>query len=314
MSGSVISQRALILSQIIRGLAYYATDHYSIAQSFFQQAADNPTWWSSDGKEFIYLMIGNTYQRQSACNMDPAYLPMALDAYTKALDINPSFLRVRAGWASTMYLQSLQDFSKLPDQCPTPGLYKEIVDRERLITAQQAFESMLKDSLASTNDQNNIHVIIPKLHSGLGSIYLTRYMTDGDEQWLKKARTSFLDAIKLGGDNPDANYHVGYSYAMLATLDHCDQNIEQAIENYEQAAGRLSPAYNALYYAELGELFCYKNELDVAVKFYKQAVAECGMASQNECSLFFKDCDQYNTRWKQLRQLKAENANTCISE
>ncbi len=311
LSGSVISQRSLILSQIIKGLAYYAADHYSPALEYFQMAADNPTWWSSDGKESIYLMIGNTIQRQAGCNLDASLLPDASDAYAQALAIRDDFLRAKAGKAATTYLLSLNDTSKLPGGCPEAGLYQDYVDTELLYQSQEEFEDLLAEVSSQAADSENSRALIPKLHTGLGTIYLVRYMTDGDPHWLDDSRSAYQEAIRLGEGQPAADFHVGQAHAMLGTLAECEGDVQQAKANYTQAAVRMSPAYNALYSASLGEIYCREDNLDGAVQAYKNAVANCGLASENECVYFFRNCDQYNTRWKELLRYQAEELETC---
>ncbi len=310
LSASAISQRALILSQIIKGLTYYNADQFSRALEYFQSASKNPTWWTSDGKELIYLLIGNTYQRRSGCNMKTDDLPGALQAYEQSLAIEPDFLRSQIGRAGALYLLSLNDISKLPGGCPAPGLYQGFVNLEKLNQAAQSFENVRDELLAEPESVESKNAL-PKVYAGLGYSYLVRFLAGEGEEWLEQSRSMFQEVINLGKDNLVVQFHVGQANGMLGTLAQCDRNQDLALEFYQKAAGRMSPNTNALYYSRIGEISCQKGDLKGATLAYKNAVANCGLAAEAECTVFYADCDGYNTRWKNLLERKNQGKTTC---
>jgi len=305
LANSEITQQSIILTTIVKGLFFYSLGQYGEALVHFDEVIENPHL--SEGKKIAYLLRGNAQQLLSSCNMDPGYLSGAYDSYQLSLDEDPDYLRGLIGLGGTEYLQSFDHTEALPGGCPTPGSYEGLVDMVKLDDALETYTSALQIA-ENEPDFSTQKGIEAKIYMGLGTIYLTKYFISGEENWLIEAQDAYNRAIEIGKNDDVAKFHVGQAYAMLATMNHCENRIDQAIPQYEEAARRLSPAESAGYYATLGELYCWKNDLEAAVQAYENAVANCGIASREECSASLNDCDEYNSTWRKLR-LQLENGN-----
>ena len=83
-----------ILSLIAIGLSYYSADDPTRALEYFQQAEQNPYWPRTDGKEIIYLLLGNAKIRQAALQPSEEALAAGIRLlYRGAVDRS----RLRAG-------------------------------------------------------------------------------------------------------------------------------------------------------------------------------------------------------------------------
>ena len=67
------------------GLAYYSVEDFENAVDYFQRAADEERWLKTNGKEVVYLMLGNAYVRWASKDNSSEYLPAAAENYAEAL-------------------------------------------------------------------------------------------------------------------------------------------------------------------------------------------------------------------------------------
>lgn len=97
--------RTRALSEFIIGLSYYSIDELQPAFDHFQAAQANTRWDDRDGKEILYLFLGNASGKLATGRSDdgaPSDLGPALAFYEQALALNAEYGRARLGRAEVL--------------------------------------------------------------------------------------------------------------------------------------------------------------------------------------------------------------------
>jgi tetratricopeptide (TPR) repeat protein len=253
-----LSGRANALGLITIGLAYYSIDNFEQALAYFSQAEANKGWLENAGKEIIYLLLGNANVRLASKEKSDQYLSAALDYYNTALDINGAYTRAKVGQASALYLMALGD--------PTNPSF-ETVASDQLDQAATAFENAL--TLGNPPASANIRA---KVNFGLGQIDLVRsQMADGD--WLAQAEAKFKQVVQ---EYEQGNGRIidlaGHAYARLALIASLHGNVDTAADHYTRATQLVTPYYQGYYYTRLGEVYARSEQIDQAIEAYDEAI------------------------------------------
>ncbi len=253
-----VASRVKALCLITIGLAYYSIDSFDNALDYFQKAELTEGWFDSDGKEVVYLLIGNSYIRKASLEKTVDYLPLAKEAYKKALSIAPDYIRARLGLSGVTYLEALGDVND--------PLW-ETVDLDDLSEA----EDILLGISIPENSPDEIS-FKAKIDFRLGHIYFARFEIIHGE-WLNLSKNKFEQVIRAYNiDNPQIADLAGQSYAKLALIEWIENNPNEAIADYQKAITLVTPYYKAHYSALLGELYLSQGEIDLAIKSYEQAI------------------------------------------
>ena len=84
--------RTSIMANLVIGLGYYLTGRYDRAAHYFEVADGLPGWDPGEGKELLYVMLGNTAGKRGD-------LDAATQYYAEALAANPEYARAQLGAA-----------------------------------------------------------------------------------------------------------------------------------------------------------------------------------------------------------------------
>jgi tetratricopeptide (TPR) repeat protein len=112
--GEPLSARTKALASMILGVWYYQADQPSIALHHLNVAAHNSEWRDSEGKEVVYLFLGNAAERQGAQEQRKQHpnahivqrsFAEAVGYYQRALSIDRQYARAWYGIAETRFLQ-----------------------------------------------------------------------------------------------------------------------------------------------------------------------------------------------------------------
>jgi len=102
------------LSYVMTGLFEHMTQQFDSALKSYQAALDTPNWGDKDGKEIVYLLIGNSQMKlaeQAARKCDRntvlAHTDDAEKAYHESKTIAPDFARTYAGLANVYAVRAL---------------------------------------------------------------------------------------------------------------------------------------------------------------------------------------------------------------
>jgi len=97
--------RTHALSEFIIGLSYYSINDLQPAFDHFQAARSNTRWEDRDGKEVLYLFLGNSAGKLATAEQGagrPSDLGAARAFYDRALELNPEYARARLGRAEVL--------------------------------------------------------------------------------------------------------------------------------------------------------------------------------------------------------------------
>ena len=134
-----LTGRTDALVYVSLGLSAMALDNYDLALQHFMEADAVPGWTATSGKQVLYFLIGNTYERKAGQirKITPEeyrqYLDDAQRYYQQAVTPDSSYARGQLGLANLIYLNALGDLFGPVFQ----------VDLDRLAEAEQAYRAVL---------------------------------------------------------------------------------------------------------------------------------------------------------------------------
>jgi tetratricopeptide (TPR) repeat protein len=250
--------RTDVLSLIALGLSYYATDNPTKALEYYTQAEQNDYWPRTDGKEIIYLLLGNAMLRQASVEFTSATLSAARDNYQQALEINPGYARAKVGEAVTLYMMALGDPEKISEATLDQGMLQQALTtyQEALAMGQAAGDAEIE----------------PKVHAGLGQIYFVQGLI-GQAGMIEQAKAEMqwvVDAFEQGDTHLATR--AGYAHGYLGTIATVERDTDGAIAQFQQAVKMATPFYQSFYYTRLGNVYCEKGQTDLALAAYQDAI------------------------------------------
>lgn len=227
----IFAVRSTILSTAIVGLWYYAEHMYERALAYFQSIDNDGFWEDVQGREILYLFIGN-------CQGKLNELALAQEAFQKSLSIDPEYARSYIGLANVYYLLALRP----------AGSQQEFAKIDQTILEQA--EITYKEALTVLN-QPVFADIDAKVHFGLGQIYLVRSLASTVAP-IQPAVTEFTTVLELyaDGSNPRLAELAAESHARLGLIFAIQEQIDRAAEQYRLAAATTDDLQRKAYYME----------------------------------------------------------------
>jgi tetratricopeptide (TPR) repeat protein len=222
--------RTEALTRITVGLAYYAIGKFEEALRFFESAEGIEGWKDDEGKQVLYLLVGNSAGRIGDLDLAGAY-------HKKSLSVDSEYARAYVGLASSYYMLALKPYEESGDPAKTD------IDLLRLAigTYERASEAAHQPVLSD---------IETKVHFGLGQCYFM-LVYSGVEELFTPAIAEFEAVIKEYGDgaNPRVLELAVESYARLGLIYDLCGHPNLAIRNYEKAGSLLKgdPEKRSLY-------------------------------------------------------------------
>ena len=277
--------RVDILSLIAIGLSYYSADDPARALEYFNQAEQNAHWPRTDGKEIIYLLLGNAKIRQAPSQPSEDALSEAYGYYTKALAIDPGYVRAKLGEAAALYMMATAELIRAPASTVGCGRLQQADD-----TYQQ---TRGMDGSAGSSG------LEAKARYGLGQVYLVRafYCLDGPARQaeFERARAEFEAVIaEFKGGNPVLEGRAGKSYGYLGTIADERGDYATAIAYYQMAVQHTFPSQRILYYGRLGRAHCLRGEPAEAIGAYQDAIDTARLYG------YAKDVEDYTAKLENL--------------
>jgi hypothetical protein len=276
-----LSARINALSTITIGLAYLSIDNPDKALEFFSGAEKEEGWLDNAGKEIVYLLIGNANAIQASMMKDDNYLDPAYQAYSRALQVNPDYARAMLGQAGILYLEALGD---------PQALSLNAVDLDKLQASEIAFQQALQNGSAPPTAN-----VETKMHFGLGQIYFVRAQLEGGD-WLERSRQEFL---LVTADYESGNQLVvlqtSHAYARLGLIARLEDQLDQAVQYYQQSIAIASPFYQAYYNTRLGETYLSADLKEEALETYQEAI---------RVAEFYGDQESVNTYQNRLLEIQ----------
>lgn len=212
--------RTQAISKISIGLAYFSLRDYENALKSFQSAEKIPDWEEEQGKEVLYLLIGNAAMK--AKDFDVAIVNLS-----KSLSIDSDYARPLITLGSVYYLQALESFDKTKEPSD--------IDLNLLDKAIKEFNQALK-----AKNQPTLSDVSTKAHFGLGQcLFMQSYA--GADVPLVNAVDEFQIVISDygSGENPRVREIAAESHARLGLINDFSGYLSDAAQEYQLAADLL---------------------------------------------------------------------------
>jgi hypothetical protein len=134
--GEQLSTRTKALASMIAGIWYYRANQPTLARRYLKVAVATDGWRDQDGKEVVYLFLGNTTERHAAQQqrlgqhtVARRWFNQAVGYYRQALRIDGQYARAYYGIAETRFLQI--DLSCRPRRTDRQQLEQVVRDLKR---------------------------------------------------------------------------------------------------------------------------------------------------------------------------------------
>lgn len=273
--------RMNVLAELVVGLSYLSADNPEKALTYIRQAESDAHWPSVDGKEFAYLLLGHALVRQASVTGLADTLEEALDAYNRALAIQPAYIRAQLGRAGCLALLSVAERGE-------DGLRR--LDRIQLDEARSAYQAVLSGSAGQPTARE-----ISAAQTGLGYIYLTSglYGQTADLELARNELQSVIEQYEAGQN--DSAKSAGLAYSYLGLLARQKGDLPAAVAHYERAVDLVAPVSRALYLFRLGELACQQGNHDAALELHQRAIDEARLYGRAA------EVDEYTRRLRLLQ-------------
>lgn len=266
-----IADRSQALGLMAVGLEKLSLAEYETALELFDKASSLEGWPDEDGKEAIYLMLGNASLRLEQLTSAEAF-------FKRGLDINPDYARAHVGLAAVYYQRAFgQPVVKSPDQ----------INQDDLMLAEQEYSSALNAA-----DRPASAEIGTKVNLGLGLIAFTRYQIVKDPTQQRIAQSQFQTVVDAYEASQSAGIreHAGLAYAQLGTLAFLAGDEARAEAAYLKAIEIVNaPRARAGYYALLADLYRKQGKIEQAREALTQAVV---VAPADAKELYQQQLDQ----------------------
>lgn len=219
------SARSQAISKVTIGLLYYSIQEYEKALDIYKTAENIEGWEDDQGKEVLYLLMGNAAGKANQ-------LDTALEYLNKSLQIDPEYARPYISMAGVYYLQALIPFetsTKPRDEKRTD------IDQKLLLKSIDTFQLAL-----SATNQPALSDISTKVHFGLGQCYFMQAYGGADVN-LQLVADEFQHVINDYGDgkNPRVREFAAESHARMGLLYIFSGYPVDASKEYQLAADLL---------------------------------------------------------------------------
>lgn len=257
----VLRDRTKALAHFVAGLGYYAIHELEEAQKLFERAEADEGWDPKDGKEVLYVLLGNVAGLQGD-------LKRADAQYVRGLELDPSYARGLLGRAEVLYHQS------------NGGCQRGKVKPKGLGEAEATFHK----ARAAKHKPPRANVDI-KAALGLGRIYRCMSQAGLKNQW-DAARTE-LKRVLAAPDADQLRELKAFAHAELALAEApAKHDAPGARKAYAAAVAQLKQA------VALTRVDVRKEEFERQLKFYEERLGslpdddtEAGPASAGGDSL-----------------------------
>jgi tetratricopeptide (TPR) repeat protein len=275
-----LSNRIAAAAEIFIGLTYYGLEQYELALQSFELAEQFPFWDETEGREVLYVLKGNTYVRMASVDgqngdtiRSRTRLNTAIDEYTEATLIAPSYARPYTGLASAYYV--LWNLSAQENEA----------DPTLLTDAQSALESAENAPDISLDIGVNTREMFARLQIDYALwAYHQDTLTQSERDALHGEILSTAQGIIRrydNGSNPSVQELASEAYIMLGLaaygLGDCEEATQEYLQGIELA---MSPRRKMFFYGYLGECYYELAEYDQAETAFIDALEQAREAGE----------------------------------
>ncbi|MDX2162152.1 MAG: hypothetical protein SF162_12575 [bacterium] len=272
-ANALLTGRTQVAAQIFAGLVFYLGEEYRRALAAFQQAAAQPGWEQTEGREVLSILIGNTYNRLASLDAQAGEIDAAREhlaattaQYQAALATNPEYARGYNGMASAGYLE--WNLNRQADPAaPQDALLAALDWLER---GEEAIDQ--PEELAVRTKPLYTRILI---HYALWTFYIDVYTGEQlatFERAIQRDGEQILRRYDDGGYPPLQEF-ASEVYAnrglMLYSQSRCPEAVEQFTLAVELAPGAIRRMF---FNGWLGDCYALMNQPEAAISAYFAAV------------------------------------------
>lgn len=248
--------RTRALAQFIVGLSYYAVNQNESALKHFEVAKDGSGWEDSEGKEVLYLFIGNAAGKAGD-------LGKARASYEKALTLNAEYARARVGQGEVLLHAARAD-------CGAGN-----VDIKGLYDSRDWFRSAL-----AARAQPALADVHTKVAFGVARVHLCLSQALVGDHWAEAERgfQEVVDAFNRGNARvrqmaAESHGFLGFVHLPAANDPAAPARYRQALRDYEAAIDlALDDDRRAFFHSMRGFIFARLGDKASAEGAYEQAI------------------------------------------
>lgn len=271
--------RTQALAQFVLGLSYAAHQQWQPAYAHFQNAERTARWPDRDGKELLYLFLGNGALKLG--NLDAAQ-----GFYEHALSLNPEYARAYIGAAEVQFhrakgsceagdvdaeglRKALDGFARAatarvqPALADIPAKFAYGQGRVHLCLSQALVADHWSDAerkfreVIQAFDAGNprLRIMAAESHADLGFLHLPAAGDADAETRLRRAAGEYQKALELFPET-DPDHRRAFFWSMIGFIHGRLGDIANAERAYDQAIGLASddPVLRARYEADRRQL------------------------------------------------------------
>lgn len=206
-----LNGRAVALSHFTMGLVHFALNEFQLAYDEFAQAENTPAWEDDQGKEVIYLFLGN-----AALNLHDWEEAHAW--FDKALEANPDYARAYVGKGFAYFQEAI---APMPEQTADADLLKQSI---------AAFETAL-----TAPDQPQNADVEARVHFGMGRAYLLLGWQEDGKHFVQAEEMLQFVVNEYQAGNIHYQELSAQAYGQLGMLYFMQGKDNEAIQAFEKA-------------------------------------------------------------------------------
>jgi tetratricopeptide (TPR) repeat protein len=269
-----LNARSQALQSIFRGLAYFSIPNYEGAAVEFKDAVNTPHWDPDEGQEVAYLLLGTAKLRAWDLIQNPEPLDEAAEAFNKAYELDPDYVRNYLGLGAVVFAQA-----QTPNESKT-GIGS--VDRDKLVESINWYSGGLHQT-------QPLEAYIPaKAAFGLGQAYLLGFefrVIEGSKELSLQYFRKVIEEYQTK-QAPDLAWFAANAHAGLGRLAGHDEDWATMSDEYRLGAAMLrdmqtggdpplSDPLNlwiARFWSNAGFAEVKRNDLGRAQEYYTRAI------------------------------------------
>lgn len=267
-----LSSRTTAAAQIFAGLTYYLLEDYESALEAFRAAEAVPEWDNTEGKEVVYVLLGNAQGKLASVAAQKGDFERAaelveptIEQYEQAIELAPDYSRPYTGIASTLYL-------KWNANTQATGESDINMLQEVLVQLDMAQEALDRPDDISIETKE----LFTRAQADFWLWYYHRdEFDDGGERVYEDFQRTTEQIIRRydQGRNPSVQELASESYALIGTMSRMRDDCEGAVDEYQAAIDlSVSTLRQMFFYGWLGDCYVMLNQRDLAAQSYEQAL------------------------------------------
>jgi tetratricopeptide (TPR) repeat protein len=250
--------RADALKSFLIGLNYFTRGKFDLANQYMSEAASSDGWSDSEGKEVLYMFLGNIAGQSN-------HIDQAEQYFQRALQLNPDYSRALLGQAEVAFFRS--NGGCQPDQIDASGVTAAIDAYQR---AGQA-----RDQPPLADIGAKVRYRVARAH-----LCLIQAQQEEDTSQVENTFKEIIQEYEAGNARlkylaSESHADLGLLYLPLVSAQNTQAAYQRALSEYQTAIGLCdasSADRQAVFYSQVGFIQWRLNNPTAAKAAYDTAI------------------------------------------